>query len=297
MEDAYPGIWQKWFKLGCVTDGHPPQQGFHTDRDDEDKKKVKRVKKDKGWARIRNALNAIEPGHKIVAKLPGNRIGRIGVVERNDSAKWKPLYPADRTDPDYEDWSEGYMGRRILVRWDSEHGPDSPDMVVQLPKGFSLGGGELHPVNCKEAKDFEKEMDNQANWVGLFGGFAYESALSDFIAQYPHKLKDGLEPYPIERIREVILKDRKRLDVLLRDEVGPVIVECKQGYPKVEHIKQLRRYIKDAEKKLSGGELARGILVHGGPRRVNSDVLFEAKKKPRIDLIRYSLDVNFEPSR
>ena len=170
-------------------------------------------------------------------------------------------------------------------------------MVVQLPKGFALGQGELHPVHCKTVRQFEEEMDNQANWVGLVGGFAYESALSDFIALYPHKLKDGLEPYPNERIRELILKGRKRLDVLLRDEVGPVIVECKQGYPTVEHIRQLRGYIKGAEKKISGGELARGILVHGGAGRVNSDVLREANKKPRIDLIRYRLDVDFAPSR
>jgi hypothetical protein len=292
MEDAYPGIWQNWFKLGCVTDGHPPEQGFHTDREDEVTDDTKR---DKGWPRIRIALNAIKPGDKIVAKLPGNQIGRIGEVLRNDSAKWKPLYPADRTDPHYKDWTEGYMGRRILVRWDMGHGPHRPDMVVQLPKGFSLGQGELHRVRCKTVKDFEKEMDNQANWVGLFGGFAYESALSDFIAQYPHKLKDGLEPNPIERIREVILKGRKRLDVLLRDEVGPVIVECKQGYPTVKDVGQLRGYIKDLKEKI--GERARGILVHGGAGRVNSDVLRKAKEKPRIDLIRYKLDVDFTPSR
>jgi len=288
MENHYPGLWQKWFKLQCVTDGHPPQQGYHIDREDTD-----RAKRDQGWPTTKNALNTIKPGHKIVAGLPGNRIGRIGEVFLNDTAKdkWKPLYLADRADPKYKIWSEGYMGRKILVRWDLEHGPESPDLVVQLPKGFALGQGELHQVHCKKVEKFEKIMTDQANWVGLVSSFGYESALSDYIALYPHKLEDGLEPYPNERIREKILKGGKRLDVLLRDKVGkPVIVECKQGYPTVENIGQLRGYM---TKKI--GEPARGILVHGGAGRVDPEVLHEAKKF-HINLIRYRLDVDFAPS-
>ncbi len=297
MEDANPGIWQKWFKLQCVTDGHPPQQGFHTNGEDENTKKVR---KDKGWARIKKALNEIKPGHKIVAKLPGNRIGRIGEVYRNETTKdeWKPLYQADETDPEYEDWSKGFMGRRILVRWDLEHGPDSPDMVVQLPKGFLLGGGELHPVRCKTVKDFEKEMDNQANWVGLVGGFAYESALSDFIAQYPHRLKDGLEPYPNQKkIREKVFDDDSRADVLLLDgNRKPVIVECKQNSPIVEDVQQLRGYI--GKLKEETRQQASGILVHGGARTVDEKVWHEAEISPRVELeiFQYKVDVEFAPS-
>jgi hypothetical protein len=285
MENEYPGLWQKWFKLQCVTDGHSPERGYFIDRKD--------TKRDEGWIKTRNALKKIKPGHKIVAVLPGNRVGRIGEVFLNDTAKdnWHALFPADLGD---KKWSKGYMGRRILVRWDLEHGPDSPDLVVQLPKGFSLGQGTLSQLTCRSVKEFEEIMANPLNWVGLVGRFGYESALSDFIALYPHKLEDGLVPYPDDDVREKIFPDRSRLDVLLLDKHDkPVIVECKRESPTVENVRQLQGYIKKSKRVIS--QPARGILVHGGARNIDPEVMREAKKY-RIDVIQYRLDVDFARS-
>jgi hypothetical protein len=59
-------------------------------------------------------------------------------------------------------------------------------------------------------------MNDLANWVSLLGSFRYEKALSDYIANYSNRLEDGLLPHPNSKIRERVVKDRTRLDVLLR---------------------------------------------------------------------------------
>lgn len=255
------------------------------------------------WIKTRSALKKIEPGHFIVAALPGRRIGRLGRVVEPQIVKdgrdwWQPLIPPS---PDDED---GQMGRRILVRWDLEHGPDSFDHVVQLPEDFDIGWrGTLCRVGSKTVKEFQEVMADPANWVGLAGHFGYELALSDYIALYPHRLEDGLRPHPSKKIRQNMVRvrekrfaDRSRLDVLLLDrDDKPVIVECKQDPPTVEDIGQLRHYIRRLKKDLDMD--ARGILVHGGARKVHSDVWRASKKEsPRVMIFQYKLDVDFAPS-
>lgn len=87
-------------------------------------------------------------------------------------------------------------------------------------------------------------MRDPSNWVRLDAGFAYERSLSDYIVAYPHRLEDGLIPYPDSKVREKVFPDRTRLDVLLMDRDGhPVVVECKQHSPTVADIRQLQRYV------------------------------------------------------
>ena len=65
----------------------------------------------------------------------------------------------------------------------------------------------------------------------------------------------------------------------------PVIVECKQGAPTVENVHQLRHYMR-----LLGRETrkrTRGILVHGGARKLTREVERAAAEKPRIEIVQY----------
>jgi hypothetical protein len=290
MEDDWPGLWRLWFKHQCATVGYRPSKGFSIDGG---------KKKGEGdWVRARNALMDIEPGDFVVVALPGRRIGRIGEVirKRIHNHEWEPLVERSPEDP------EGHMGRRILVRWDLEHGPDDPDVVAQLPEGAgSLGRGTINRVG-KPIVWFQQVMAGPANWVGLLGRFGYERALSDYIALYPHRLEGGLRAQPNKNLREKVLRvrekmfgDRSRLDVLLRDRQDhPVIVECKQDSPTVADVAQLRRYMMRLKKEI--GEEARGILVHGGARRIDRKVRRETLKRPRVEVMQYKLDVDFAPS-
>jgi RecB family endonuclease NucS len=145
-------------------------------------------------------------------------------------------------------------------------------------------------------------MADPANWVGLLGHFGYEKALSDYIALHPDRLEDGLRAQPNKRLRQKVLRvrekmfgDRLRLDVLLRDrEDKPVIVECKQESPTIDNVVQLRKYVKRLEREI--GEQPRGILVHGGAKRIDRKVWRKARERPRVDVVQYKLDVDFAPS-
>jgi len=284
METDYPGLWMRWFKHQCVAVGWPPDDDFRL-----------HGKPDRrwGWGRARKALKDIKMGDAIVVALRGRRIGRLGWVTGKaiEDSQWNPLLPAN------SEWPKGQMGRRVLVRWDLTHSPDDPDLVVRLPEEFASGGRHptLSRVHSKTVEEFQNVMADPANWVGLIGHFGYERALSDYIALYPHRLEDGLVPYPDKKIRERVFEDRSRLDVLLADKNGvPVIVECKQESPTVEAIRQLRHYIKCLKKETR--DRARGILVHGGARKLHMAVRRESLKSPRVEIIQYRLDVDFSPS-
>jgi hypothetical protein len=224
--------------------------------------------------------------------LRGHRVGRLGNVTGKaiEDDEWEPLVPKSR------DYKTGQMGRRLLVRWDLTVGPDNRDMIVALPRQFQLRSDELRPtigeVRSRTAAELAKAMNDERNWVGLLT-FDYERALSGYIAAYPHRLEDGLLPHPNQRVRERVFPDKSRSDVLLTDRHDvPVIVECKQHEPTVEHLEQLRAYIKLLEKETKTP--ARGILVHGGSRKLSREVVIAARKKrPRIEIVQYALNVDF----
>ena len=122
-----------------------------------------------------------------------------------------------------------------------------------------------------------------------------EKSLSDYVAAYPHRLEDGLLPHPNEKVRERVFSDRRRLDVLLLDREGlPVIVECKRYQITVDDVRQLQRYLKrlraETRKRL------RGILVHGGARKLRSEVRRAARVKPVVELVQFRVDVEFSLS-
>jgi RecB family endonuclease NucS len=98
----------------------------------------------------------------------------------------------------------------------------------------------------------------------------------------------------------LVFPDRTRLDVLLLDpRQNVVIVECKQGAPTLNNIEQLRGYMRNAEKLRTGlkiGKNIRGILVHGGARKLSAEVRKESRKVPQIDLVQFSVSVGFTPS-
>ena len=142
------------------------------------------------------------------------------------------------------------------------------------------------PINLKGV------MADPANWESLFAHFKYEKALSGYIATYPHHLEDGLTSHPNQKVREKVFKDRTRSDVILldRDEMT-VIVECRQGQPTVADIEQLRRYLHHFFKETTLN--ARGILVHGGSKKLRADVDAAATKSPKIEVIQHRLEVEF----
>jgi len=285
-EDIYPGMWQRWFKNQCVAVGWASAWGYNLHG---------KTEGGKGWSTARNAINEMKLGDFVVVALRGHRVGRLGQITEKaiQDNEWNPLVPIGPEMP------EGEMGRRIHVRWELTTGPENQDLVVQLPEGKTFSSGELRPtvsrIYSMSIEKLRQHMNDQTNWVSLLGRFGYEKALSDYIANYPNHLEEGLLPHPNSKIRERVFNDRSRLDVLLMDKNNvPVVVECKQHSPSVNDIAQLRHYINRLRKET--GELARGILVHGGAQKIPVNLISEAKKKPPVEVVSYSLEVNFRPS-
>ena len=218
QEDVYPGMWQRWFKNQCVAVGWPPKLGYSLDG----------VTRERGWSVARNAIKRMKEGDYVVVALHGNKVGRLGQITTKaiENQQWNPLVPIGK------DMEYGEMGRRVLVRWDLTVGPENQDLVVQLEGKKTFSSGELRPtvarVQSLKLQTLIEEMNNPTNWVSLLGSFKYEKALSDYIANYPNRLEDGLLPHPNTRVRERVFSDNTRLDVLLIDKQDmPVIVECK----------------------------------------------------------------------
>ena len=286
MEDEYPGMWQRWFKEQCVAVGWASSWGFRLDG---------KTKGGLGWNIARKAIKEMAVGDYVVVALRDSRVGRIGQITGKaigDDA-WDPLVPRSPVMPD------GEMGRRILVRWELTTGPDNQDLVVQLPEGNRFNGAQLRltvaRISSMKVGQLRKLMNDPQNWVNLLGKFGYEKALSDYIGNYPNRLEDGLLPHPDRRIRENVFRDRKRSDVLLIDRSNKsVIVECKQHSPSVNNIMQLRHYMTLLQQET--GEVPRGILVHGGAPKILREVINEAKKGPQVEIVSYSIEVNFRKS-
>jgi len=287
MENIYPGMWQRWFKNQCIAVGWASARGYRLNGDTDG---------GRGWTRERRSIKEMEVGDYVIVALCGNRVGRLGQITSkaiNDD-DWNPLVPIG------SDLPNGEMGRRIYLRWELITGPDNPDLVVQLPEGKTFSKDELRPavsrIYSMTVDELRGYMNDQTNWVNLLGKFGYEKALSDYIANYPNHLEDGLLPHPNSKIRERVFKnDKSRLDVLLIDKNNtPVVVECKQHTPSVDDIGQLRHYIELLRQKT--GERARGMLVHGGAQKIPTELIAEAKKEPLVEIVRYSLEVNFRAS-
>lgn len=282
-ERRYPGLWRHWFRQQAVAVGWPAQAGYHLHG---------KSKGHRGWARARNCLLAVKPGDRVLVALHGNRVARVGTVLELavDDALWKPFVPPGPGAP------YGEKGRRIHVKWDLELGPDDREMVVELPPSSRLSSGELRPTIAKvRSQPFGRLAEviaDPTNWVPLWAHFSLERALSGYIAAYPHRLEDGLLPYPNEKLRERVFKDGTRVDVLLIDQEGqPVVVECKQHSPTVSDVKQLRRYMDRLRSEL--GVAPRGILIHGGARKLRDNVRAEASRRPPIQLVQHRVEVGF----
>jgi hypothetical protein len=285
MENDYPGMWQRWFLHQCVGVGWYSGWGFHL---------TGNTKGGRGWKVARNALQKIEVGDHVVVALSNHRVGRIGEVTGKavEDSDWVPLVPPSSSLPD------GEMGRRIFVRWDMMVGPESREMVVGLPTETQFTTGELRPtlsqIRSVSPAALRRAMNDPVNWVALWAHFDYERALSGYIAAYPHRLEDGLLQHPNEKVRERVFGDQSRSDVILIDRKGiPVVVECKQGQPSIADIKQLRHYLRALQKET--GSKARGLLVHGGARKILPEVSAAARSKPSVELVQYRLDVEFTP--
>lgn len=288
MEDDYPGLWHTWFRQQIVAVGWPPPQfGLHTPNAAHD------------WSLARRYLLQVSAGDKVIVQLRSWRVGRIGMVlgKQIEDAEWSPSVPKQGGD-------SGEMGRRVQVRWDLTRGRLTPDFVVELPPEARpnprIWRLTLSQVPDPTFKVMEDAFQDERNWVSLVPGFASERALSEYISASPHLLEDGLVPYPSASARELVFPDRTRLDVLLLDpKQNIVIVECKQGAPTLKNIQQLRGYMRNAEKLRTGlkiGKNIRGILVHGGARKLNAEVRQESRKTPQIELVQFSVSVGFTPS-
>lgn len=286
MEDKYPGLWQRWFRNQCVAVGWPPQDGY----------RIRGGEQANGWPQARNALQQMSKGDLVIVQLRKSRVGRIGEVVRKrvGDNEWDPLVPKSQTQP------YGEMGRRILVRWDLNLGPSDPDRVIKLPKSRRLPPevvrSTVRQLDESTFKSIVREMKNENNWVSLLSQFVYETSLSDYIAAYPHRLEDDLQPFASAKVRERVFSDRSRSDVLLIDkDERPVVVECKQHAPTVEDLQQLRHYMKLLKRETR--TKPRGILVHGGARKLGVKIRHEMNHKPRIEVVQYSLIVDFAPCK
>ena len=281
MEDKYPGLWQRWYRNQCVAVGWPPADFELQDPTADD-----------GWRSARQRLVEIETGDKIVVHLRGNRFGRVGEVTGKaiEDGQWDPLVPRTVNPPD------GEMGRRVFVRWDLTVGPDDSDLVIQVPQGIPLPAqGAIQRIRTLTWAKIVEVMNDPGNWVGLLT-FRYEKALSEYIAAYPGRIEDGLLPHPSTRVRERAFPDRTRPDVLLIDRNDhPVIVECKQYAPTTGDIEQLRGYLR--QYKAEFGHSARGILVHGGCRKLADEIRNEVENDPEVELVQYRLNVEFSACR
>lgn len=279
-EDKYPGMWQRWFKNQCVAVGWPPAEGYHLSENKKGKK---------GWSTARNAIIKMKEGDFVVVAMTNKKIARIGEITGKaiEDDQWDPLVPKSETLP------TGEKGRRIFVRWDLTTGPLNPDLVIKLPDVASWRGA-ISAYN-QTIDELKKKLNDPSNWVGLLGNFKYEKALSDYIANYPHHLEDGLTPYPDSKIREKVFKDKSRADVLLIDsEDNPVVVECKQDSPSIDNVKQLENYMKNLSDETR--KKSRGILVHGGSQKLRKEVSDYLKKGKNIEAFCYKLDLEFRKS-
>lgn len=290
MEDTYPGMWPRWFLHQCVGvgwGGGPKLRGGP-------EFKLTGDTKSSPWRRARNALKEIEIGDQIVVALRGHRVGRVGEVTGKaiEDTDWNPLVPRSMSVPD------GEMGRRIFVRWDMTCGPESRDRVIALPEHARFTPGEVRPtisrIQSLSLDKLKAVMNDPMNWVDLWAHFDYERSLSGYIASYPHRLEDGFLQHPSERVRERVFGDRSRLDIILIDRNNvPVIVECKQGHPSLNHIAQLRDYMAKLQQETK--QQARGILVHGGARKLAPELALEAAKSPIVELVCYNVEIGFNP--
>lgn len=289
MEGTYPGLWQTWFLQQTVAVGWPPP-----------KWKIDKPTKDSSWSKARNAIQQMQAGDKVVVQLSDYRIGRIGTIieARVSDSDWSPTVPIDKKNP------YGEMGRRIDVRWDLSTGDVSPSAIVQLPPNVRPKGGPwrntISRLSASVAAEIEEAVRDEKNWTTLQHGFSNERALSDYIGAFPHLLEDGLRVYPRKKIREFVFPDRTRSDVLLLDRKNRlVIVECKQGAPALQHLDQVRGYVERARSVLLGGDKnheIRAILVHGGSRKLDDSLREAANKAPKVELVQFSVHVDFMAS-
>ena len=279
-EKRWPGIWLRCFQHQVAALGWPTQWHNH-----------KREKRASLSAAV-NATAAMQPGDKIIVQLIGSRVGRIGEIVRVEAAKWRPLITVSKVHPD------GEMGRHILIRWDAINGPPSPDLVVELPPQARFTSGIRRATICRVPapmyRRIEKAYRDRKFWAPYSPHvFAAEKSVSDYLATYPQRFEDGMQPHPSRKVREKLFPDKTRADVLLIDRHGnPVIIECKQGTLTKENVEQLRNYLRHGRKEF--GSYPRGILVHGGASTLPSAVRRAIRKVPKIEVFRYTFEVGFQ---
>jgi len=278
-EVAHPGLWKRWFLNQCVAVGLPPPWFSYCEGGHESH----------SWRQVKNRLGEMRPGDHVVVALRSHCIGRLGVItgKRIEDSEWAPLVSAN------DEHENGEVGRRVEVRWDLTVGPPDSDDVVQLPPKAQLSGGKIRRTIAEiDADEFHRihgAVSEEANWVSLQTRFAHESALSDFIAEFPHLLEDGLLPHSSKYVREMHLPGAGRTDVILEDRANrTVVVECKQGDPTEPHVRQLLGYVRHLRKK-EGGTI-RAILVHGGATKLPREL---RRWRGKVEFVQYRLSVGF----
>jgi hypothetical protein len=289
----HPGQWQYWFREQCCALGWCPPSAAGSD----DGWTFEGISKDQGWSAARNALKKMSPGDWLVATLPGHRVGRLGQVVSLavQDEEWDPVVPAGK------DLPQGENGRRILVRWELTTGPDDPAQVVSLPTHAQFNSGQLmgtiRELPMERLEAVRQAMRDESNWVSIAGSFRHETALSDYLSVHPNRLEPGMIAHPSEHVRERKFPDGTRSDVILMDRDGRVvIVECKQGAPTIGNIEQLRNYMCWMTEIAPELGAPRGMLVHGGSRRVQA-IVRDAASHDGIELVYHELEVKFSSSK
>ena len=284
-EKEHPGQWLQWYRHQCAAFGWPPQDGYHLLGDTESLG---------GWSRVRNVMKTVQPGDWAVISLPGNRVGRLGQIVRTavEDSQWDPLVRRSSLYP------HGENGRRILLRWDMTVGPDNKEMVVKLTNDFQFKSGYEQRGTIRQIKSLSREklsqvMNDPSNWVPVQSTFDREKSLSDYIAAYPHRLEEGMVRHPSQSVREKCFPDRTRSDAVLQDrDERLVVVECKKNSPQDRDLAQLSGYMRWMSAQFPEFGVPRGILVHGGSRRVHANLMRDATAMG-IELVYHRLSVDF----
>ena len=144
----------------------------------------------------------------------------------------------------------------------------------------------LSEIKLYEQRSYLKDTYLSSDEVGQL----LEEDIEDFIVSNPENLEKGLVKYK----RQYVLKSGKRLDLLLKDKLGLVVVEIKKGRIGREVHKQIKGYIKEIAKEFKPGSV-RGIIVCSDIYPAFEKYYEKEIKKGNIEVYLYSWKFNLRP--
>jgi len=116
-----------------------------------------------------------------------------------------------------------------------------------------------------------------------------EEDIEKFVAMNPRKLGDNIRFFR----RQYVLKSGKRVDLLLKDEKGMIVVEIKKGAIGKEAYKQVKNYLKEVIKEFDCD--VRGVIICGDILPAFEDFFIKEIENGEIDVYLYAWKFNLRP--